>query len=105
MTGYDSLTYLPVRRVTVDDLSLGAWKVQLSIYIQDPTHTGTTHLYEPILEAAEKASHLRGLCAFATRDGVDHLIEDKVVCNFLNAGGAIDLVVGVDAAMNQVVLE
>ena len=77
----------------------------LSVFIQDPTHSGTTYLYEAILAAAARASDWRGLYAFATRDGVDHLIEDKVVQNLMDGGGKIDLVVGVDAVTNRATLE
>ena len=79
--------------------------MQLRVCIQDPTHTGTTYLYEAILEAAARASDWRGLYAFATRDGVDHLIEDKVIHDLMGRGGGIDLVVGVDAVTNRATLE
>jgi len=79
--------------------------MQLNVCIQDPTYIGTTYLYEAILAAAERASDWRGLYAFATRDGVDHLIEDKIVHNLMEAGGAIDLIVGVDAVTNRATLE
>ena len=79
--------------------------MQLSICLQDPTHTGTTYLYEAILAAAARASHWRGLYAFATRDGVNHLIEDRIVHDLLDAGGEIDLIVGVDAVTNRATLE
>lgn len=79
--------------------------MHLSICIQDPTHTGTTYLYEAILAAAGQARDWRGLYAFATRDGVDHLIEDMVVHDLMSGGGEIDLVVGVDAVTNRATLE
>ncbi len=79
--------------------------MHLRVCIQDPTHTGTTYLYEAILEAAERASAWRGLYAFATQDGVDHLIEDKVIHDLMGRGGGIDLVVGVDAVTNRATLE
>ena len=79
--------------------------VHLSVCIQDPTHAGTTYLYEAILSAAMQARDWRGLYAFATRDGVDHLIEDEIVQDLMNRGGEIDLVVGVDAVTNRVTLE
>ena len=79
--------------------------MHLSVCIQDPTHTGTTYLYEAILAAAGQATEWRGLYAFATRDGVDHLIEDKIVHDLMNGGGEIDLVVGVDAVTNRATLE
>ena len=79
--------------------------MHLSICIQDPTHPGTTYLYEAILAAAREATEWRGLYAFATRDGVDHLIEDKIVHDLMDGGGEIDLVVGVDAVTNRATLE
>ena len=79
--------------------------MHLSVFIQDPTHAGTTYLYEAILAAAERASDWRGLYAFATRDGVDHLIEDKIVHDLMNGGGEIDLIVGVDMVTNRATLE
>jgi hypothetical protein len=79
--------------------------MQLSVCIQDPTFTGTTYLYEAIIAAAARASNWRGLYAFASRDGVDHLIEDKVVHDLMNGGGEIDLVVGIDAVTNRATLE
>ena len=79
--------------------------MHLSICIQDPTHPGTTYLYEAILAAAREAMEWRGLYAFATRDGVDHLIEDKIVHDLMDGGGEIDLVVGVDAITNRATLE
>ena len=73
--------------------------------IQDPTYIGTTYLYEAILEAAKRATDWRGLYAFASRDGVDHLIEDKIVQDRIAGGGEIDLVVGIDAVTNRPTLE
>lgn len=79
--------------------------MHLSVCIQDPTDTGTTYLYEAILSAAAKASHWRGLFAFATRDGVNHLFDDKVVRDLFDRGGEVDLIVGVDAVTNRATLE
>ncbi len=73
--------------------------------IQDPTHSETTYLYEAILAAAIGADAWRGVYAFASRDGVNHLIEDPVVHEFMNAGGEIDLLVGIDAVTNRPTLE
>ncbi len=79
--------------------------MRLSICMQDPTHTETTYLYEAILAAAQKATEWRGLYAFATLDGVDHLIEDQIVHNLMEDGGKVDLVVGIDAVTNRATLE
>lgn len=73
--------------------------------VQDPTDPKTRYLYEAIIEAAGEASAWRGMYAFATRGGVDHLIDDPVVHNFMRKGGAIDLIVGIDAVTNRQTLE
>ena len=79
--------------------------MHLSICFQDPTYTGTTYLYEAILAAAGKASGWRGLYAFASQDGVNHLIEDKVIHDLMDRQGEIELVVGIDAVTNRATLE
>lgn len=73
--------------------------------IQDPTDPQTRYLYEAIIGAAAEATTWRGMYAFATRGGVDQLIEDPVVHDFMHRGGAIDLVVGIDAVTNRQTLE
>lgn len=79
--------------------------MRLTVSMQDPTFLGTTYLYEAILSAAQSASNWRGFYAFATRDGVDQLIEDNVVHNLMDRGGHIDIVVGLDAITNRPTLE
>lgn len=73
--------------------------------IQDPADPDTHYLYEAIIGAATEATTWRGMYAFATRGGVDQLIEDPVVHEFMNRGGAIDLIVGIDAVTNRQTLE
>lgn len=73
--------------------------------IQDPTDPETHYLYEAIIGAAAEATTWRGMYAFATRGGVDQLIEDPVVHDFMQRGGAIDLIVGIDAVTNRQTLE
>jgi hypothetical protein len=73
--------------------------------MQDPTDPETHYLYEAIIGAATEATTWRGMYAFATRGGVDQLIEDPVVHDFMNRGGAIDLIVGIDAVTNRQTLE
>lgn len=73
--------------------------------IQDPADPETHYLYEAIIGAAIEATTWRGMYAFATRGGVDQLIEDPVVHDFMNRGGAIDLIVGIDAVTNRQALE
>ena len=73
--------------------------------LQDPTDPDTQYLYEAIIGAAMEATSWRGMYAFATRGGVDQLIEDPVVQEFIDRGGAIDLIVGIDAITNRQTLE
>ena len=92
-------------RWSTDELPARVRTVHLSFCIQDPTHTGTTYLYEAILAAAEQAKNWRGLYAFASRDGVNHLMEDKIIQDLMDREGEIDLVVGVDAITSRATLE
>ncbi|MGE0358302.1 MAG: phospholipase D family protein [Burkholderiales bacterium] len=73
--------------------------------VQDPTDPDTEYLYEAIVAEAVNASAWQGMYAFASRGGVDQLIEDPVVQEFLNRGGEIDLIVGIDAVTNRLTLE
>jgi hypothetical protein len=73
--------------------------------IQDPTDPATHYLYEAIIGAASEATTWRGMYAFATRGGVDQLIEDPIVHDFMRRGGEIDLIVGIDAVTNRQTLE
>ena len=79
--------------------------MELRFCIQDPTHAQTTYLYEAILAAAVHAAGWRGVYAFASRDGVDQLIGDPIVRDYMEAGGEIDLLVGIDAVTNRPTLE
>ncbi len=79
--------------------------MKLDFVVQDPSHAGTTYLYEAILRAVLQAREWRGLYAFATRDGIDQLIEDRIVQDMMSGGGRIGLVVGVDSVTNRVALE
>jgi HKD family nuclease len=79
--------------------------MDVDFHIQDPMHPGTTYLYEAILDAAVHAAYWRGIYAFASRNGVDQLIEDPIIHDFLKRGGKIDLIVGIDAVTNRQTLE
>lgn len=79
--------------------------MEFEFCIQDPTDPATRYLYEAIISAATEATTWRGMYAFATRGGVDQLIEDPVVHDFMNRGGEIDLIVGIDAVTNRQALE
>lgn len=79
--------------------------MNIKFCIQDPTYIETTYLYEAIVEAAADAVAWRGVYAFASRDGVNHLIEDQVIGEFIRGGGQVDLLVGLDAVTNRPTLE
>ena len=79
--------------------------MDVHFHIQDPYHTETTYLYEAIIEATADAALWRGVYAFASRDGVVHLFEDPAVEKFMQNGGEIDLLVGLDAVTNRTTLE
>lgn len=79
--------------------------MDIEFCMQDPTDPDTRYLYEAIIGAATEATAWRGMYAFATRGGVDHLIDDPVVLEFMRRGGEIDLIVGIDAVTNRPTLE
>jgi len=79
--------------------------MEFSFYIQDPTYAETTYLYEAIIGAMVNAAAWRGIYAFTSRDGVNYLIEDPVVKEFMHNGGKVDLLVGLDAVTNRSTLE
>lgn len=73
-------------------------------HIQDPTSAGTTYLLEAILDASQGASSWRGIFAFASRAGVDSLIGDPQIQDFLRQS-ALSLLVGLDAVTTRQALE
>lgn len=73
--------------------------------MQDPGDPGTRYLYEAIINAASEANAWQGIYAFASRNGVNHLINDPVVQELIHRGGEIDLIVGIDAVTNRQTLE
>jgi HKD family nuclease len=79
--------------------------VDFQFYLQDPTDPETEYLYEAIISAATDASAWKGIYAFASHGGVNHLIEDPIVHDFMRKGGEIDLLVGIDAITNRQTLE
>lgn len=72
--------------------------------IQDPTSPNTIYHYEAIISALQGAVVWNGMYAFASRGGVDMLISDPSVINFLRHG-SMSLLVGVDAITNRITLE
>ena len=73
--------------------------------LQDPTDPQTTYLYEAIIQAIIDATSWQGIYAFASIKGVNTLIEDSAVRSFLDRGGELDLLVGIDAITNRSTLE
>ena len=79
--------------------------MDVTFHIQDPTHDQTVYLFEAILAAATSANHWHGIFAFASRNGVNHLVDDPVVQAMMHRGGEVDLLVGIDAVTNRNTLE
>lgn len=73
-------------------------------HIQDPTSAGTIYLFEAILEASQGASAWQGIFSFASRAGVDSLIGDPKIQQFLRKS-KISLLVGLDAVTTRQTLE
>jgi hypothetical protein len=78
--------------------------MKVDFHVQDPSNPETTYLYESILESVEGAAHWVGMYAFASRNGVDQLVSDSVVHDYLSGGGGLDLVVGLDAVTDRAAL-
>lgn len=79
--------------------------MDFEFHMQDPSDPETRYLYEAIIAAAADATTWRGMYAFASRGGVNQLVEDPVVQRFMERGGVVDLVVGIDAVTNVAALE
>lgn len=69
-------------------------------YFQDPTSASTVYLCEAILEASRGASSCEGIFAFATRGGVDALLEDPETQSFLQKS-SMSLLIGIDAVTTR----
>ena len=74
------------------------------LHLQDPTAGTATYLFEEVVAAASKATQGRALFAFASKDGVDALLQDPEVVGLLRRG-TFELVVGVDAVTTRPALE
>jgi HKD family nuclease len=74
-------------------------------HVQDPTSPDTVYLFEAIIDAAQDATELFGIFAFATLGGVRALVTDPIVQSFLDRGGHFHLIVGIDAVTNRQTLE
>jgi HKD family nuclease len=78
--------------------------MEYEFHLQDPTSPLTAYLFEALMHAAAGASEWKGMFAFASRSGVDTLIFDPVVQEFLE-GGELSLLVGIDSITNRATLE
>ncbi len=74
-------------------------------HVQDPTSPDTVYLFEAIIDAAQGATELCGIFAFASLGGVRALVTDPVVQGVLERGGHLHLIVGIDAVTNRQTLE
>lgn len=74
--------------------------------LQDPTSPETVYLFEAFIGAIadDQAASWRGIFAFASRNGVDVLLLDPAVTEFLGRG-TLSLIVGLDAVTNRPTLE
>ena len=70
------------------------------LHVQDPTSAETVYLFEAIIDASRGATSCTGMFAFASRAGVDSLIEDPETQNFLGES-TMSLLVGIDAVTNH----
>lgn len=83
---------------------LGYTRRIMRLNIQDPTIKQTPMFDEVFLAQCKKAVRGAGIFAFATKSGVEVLLEDKTFCRMIDAG-EFSLVVGVDEITNVPALE
>lgn len=69
-------------------------------HFQDPASANTTYLLEAIIDASRGATSCSGVFAFASRGGVDSLIGDREIQDFLQAS-PMSLLVGIDAVTSR----
>lgn len=69
------------------------------LLFQDPTNGDAPRVLDALLDACEGATSGGGVFAFASRPGIELLLEDKRFAKFLH-GAAFDLIVGIDAITN-----
>jgi hypothetical protein len=75
-----------------------------TLHLQDPTANTPTYLFEAIVGAARHAKNGRAIFAFASRDGVDALLDDPELVALLKRG-TLDLIVGIDAVTTRAALQ
>ena len=82
----------------------GEARMKVELCVQDPTNPATVYLFEAVIQAMDGASDGHGIFAFASRDGVNSLLLDEAVTEFLGRA-SFDLLVGIDAVTNRPTLE
>jgi HKD family nuclease len=78
--------------------------VEYAFHFQDPTDPETVYLFEALVEGFSESKTAMAIFAFASRDGVNSLLMDPAVKEFLGRG-TFDLIVGLDAVTNRPTLE
>ena len=78
--------------------------MEYAFHFQDPTDPETVYLFEALVEGFSESKTAAGIFAFASRDGVNSLLMDPAVKDFLGTG-TFDLIVGLDAVTNRPTLE
>jgi len=67
-----------------------------NLYFQNPDDTNSHNLLEALLDASAMSDSGGGAYAFATKSGLELLLDDEVFISFVNRG-SFDLIIGVDA--------
>ena len=71
----------------------------MNLCIQDPSYKDSMYLHESLLTACDKSVSGGGAYAFATKDGVELLLEDESFRKMINKGSFF-LIVGMDDITN-----
>lgn len=78
--------------------------MKCEFHLQDPTSPHTVYLFEAIVAALSGATICEGMFAFASRAGVDSLVEDPVTRDYLRES-TMSLLIGIDAVTDRRALE
>ena len=71
----------------------------MGLYIQDPSYTDSAYLHEALISSCVNGISGGGAYAFASKDGIELLIEDDNFKQFLK-NGVFTLVIGMDDITN-----
>ena len=75
------------------------WRFNMGLYIQDPSYTDSAYLHEALISSCINSVSGGGAYAFASKDGIELLIEDENFKKFLK-NGTFTLVIGMDDITN-----